>query len=899
MMCTVGDGPQATPNNDLTTPSDNNTSRRQYRNHCEKLAKQKARLVFLLKCRRHNIYPKFLMDRVNHLFKHYNNVPRKIGNKCVSTKEYLQKSLLNIEISLCNSDIERLVKELETIKVPWTDEATESSMSVYETTLRQTNDRVHRKFVRLTQTQEHQPDIELDDSFIKNLTDVDIPKEMITVLSLGPKFSIEPHTDPTVDLASDVELAIKREVPMEAQRAARGEAIYTIAKFSKQTKKLTRIDKFLQRALKKTREFLQQHPSIMVSNSDKGNVTIISNKEDYHRKIEELLSDLDAFTPIQNDPTKTVANSLNRCLDNLYKANILQKKLKTSLKTFNAIQPRLFAQIKYHKEGHPVRLIVSTINTAAYKVSRFLATILRKSFRSKYSVKNAQQFVKQMKGIKIKIGNILVSFDVVNCFGNIPTKLALEIISRDFHLIEEQTPIPKEKFMQLLEICLNKANYFTYKGKYYRQNRGMFMGSSLAPILVERVIEEFVNRALDELKLEPDFWSTFVDDHLTSIPENMIETLKDKLNSYDENVQFTVEVQDMSTKSINFLDLKVYNEGTKLKTNWYHKAIASNRILNFNAKHPKNMVRNVAKAFIKRVFSVSHHSFHDDNLNTVKKILAKNSFPLKMIDEMVKEVKNAYKFGNVSRGDKSYPFLDATKKPQRKGPIANSTMCEQKEISFKEMTLSQPPKYPKQALGYAGITYMEGVSEIIKTQLTRHAPQLKIAFRPPCKVSQAFTNMKDKLDNAQQSNIVYSIPCIQCGRHYIGETSRCLWERCDQHEKDVANIAKKPNKTALARHVSTTNHQFDFNKAQILRKVRTRGLLKIHEANHIILNEGSVVNFKKDAKHVSPVVYNLIKNKMIGKSLQNRNIGNGATLHQISTESEQSFESVEQMFRQE
>lgn len=89
----------------------------------------------------------------------------------------------------------------------------------------------------------------------------------------------------------------------------------------------------------------------MVSNSDKGNVTIISNKEDYHRKVEELLNDLDSFTPL--DPTKTVANLVNRCLDNLSKANILQKKLKTSLKTFNTISHRLFAQIKYHKEGNP------------------------------------------------------------------------------------------------------------------------------------------------------------------------------------------------------------------------------------------------------------------------------------------------------------------------------------------------------------------------------------------------------------------------------------------------------------------------------------------------------------------------------------------------------------------
>ncbi|KAG4069678.1 hypothetical protein HA402_014701 [Bradysia odoriphaga] len=215
------------------------------------------------------------------------------------------------------------------------------------------------------------------------------------------------------------------------------------------------------------------------------------------------------------------------------------------------------------------------------------------------------------------------------------------------------------------------------------------------------------------------------------------------------------------------------------------------------------------------------------------------------------------------------------------------------------MTLSPPPKYPKRALGFAGITYMHGLSETIKTQLKRHAPQLQLSFRPPCKVSQAFTNMKDPVESAQQSNVVYGIPCAQCGASYIGETSRCLSERCNQHEKDVANVAKKPTKTALVRHVSTTNHQFDFNRAQILRKVRTRGLLKIHEANHIILNESSVVNFKKDAKHVSPVVYNLIKKKMIGKRLHSRNIQNASPLHTTSVESEQFYESVEQMFRHE
>lgn len=57
----------------------------------------------------------------------------------------------------------------------------------------------------------------------------------------------------------------------------------------------------------------------------------------------------------------------------------------------------------------------------------------------------------------------------------------------------------------MLKICLSEANYFVYEDKFYRQKRGMFMRSSLAPILVERVVGHIVDRTLEELKLQHDF----------------------------------------------------------------------------------------------------------------------------------------------------------------------------------------------------------------------------------------------------------------------------------------------------------------------------------------------------------------------------------------------------------
>lgn len=227
-----------------------------------------------------------------------------------------------------------------------------------------------------------------------------------------------------------------------------------------------------------------------------------------------------------------------------------------------------------------------------------------------------------MRKKAIRKGNVLASYDVINCFGNIPTEKALELIERDFHLIEQHTPIPNKKYMQMLRICLYRTNYFVFANKFYRQTKGMFMGSSLAPILVERVIEDIVDKTINDFKLDPDFWSTYVDDHLTSIPPHMVNIVCDKLNSYDTDVQFTMVIEDAETKGIEFLDMTVYNRGEKLITNWYHKPIASNRILNFYSKHQRKMVLNVEKSFIRRVSTLSHATFYKDNIETIKRILS-------------------------------------------------------------------------------------------------------------------------------------------------------------------------------------------------------------------------------------------------------------------------------------
>ena len=62
--------------------------------------------------------------------------------------------------------------------------------------------------------------------------------------------------------------------------------------------------------------------------------------------------------------------------------------------------------------------------------------------------------------------------------------------------------------------------------------------------------------------------------------------------------------------------------------------------------------------------------------------------------------------------------------------------------------------------------------------------------------------------------MVYSVPCIECSRAYIGQTGRSLDHHIAEHRQALRNgdVAA----SALAEHVFTAGHQVDLLKARVL-----------------------------------------------------------------------------------
>ncbi|XP_071439012.1 uncharacterized protein [Hetaerina americana] len=167
--------------------------------------------------------------------------------------------------------------------------------------------------------------------------------------------------------------------------------------------------------------------------------------------------------------------------------------------------PHLYGLPKVHKEGVPLRPIVSNIDAPTYKLAQYIARSLQPfAGRTDSSVKNSTEFIHTIKNIEVKEQDVLVSFDVISLFTNTP-------INDSMQLIKELTSegLPKD-FPDLTEFCLKKS-YFLWNDKCFQQKEGAAMGSPLSPVVVDIFMENLEKKAIKAYPKKPSLWICYVD----------------------------------------------------------------------------------------------------------------------------------------------------------------------------------------------------------------------------------------------------------------------------------------------------------------------------------------------------------------------------------------------------
>ena len=108
------------------------------------------------------------------------------------------------------------------------------------------------------------------------------------------------------------------------------------------------------------------------------------------------------------------------------------------------------------------------------------------------------------------------------------------------------------------------------------------------------------------------------------------------------------------------------------------------------------------------------------------------------------------------------------------------------------------------------IPYIGGLSEAIQRFLAE--VDIRVVFRPLLTLRQQLVHPKD--DTPTTKKFVYSIPCTTRPAVYIGQTSRTLNTRINEHKAAVKHA--RTEVSAVAEHVWQEKHQMDFQKTCIL-----------------------------------------------------------------------------------
>jgi hypothetical protein len=102
-------------------------------------------------------------------------------------------------------------------------------------------------------------------------------------------------------------------------------------------------------------------------------------------------------------------------------------------------------------------------------------------------VKNSSQFVQILEYLRLQPEDMMVSFNVVSLFTNVPIVDSLKLLSQHF----------EDDVLALFKHALT-STYFCFDGQFYKQMDGVAMGSPLSPVIANFFMEDFEKKAVEQ-----------------------------------------------------------------------------------------------------------------------------------------------------------------------------------------------------------------------------------------------------------------------------------------------------------------------------------------------------------------------------------------------------------------
>ena len=472
---------------------------------------------------------------------------------------------------------------------------------------------------------------------------------------------------------------------------------------------------------------------------------MILDKCSYISAIEEILNDNSKFSKFDIPAGKEINRIVNLKKRFTSELKLLKYKEIIDKSTYKSIKPVgsragiLYGSGKIHKEIRnglpPFHPILSAIDTPTYKLAKFLLKFLTPSAANEYTVIDSIHFAEE---IYQQYSNLhMASLDVDSLFTNIPLDETIDICVDNLYNDNKNPPnIIKHDFRNLLNIA-TKESFFMFNNKYYKQVNGVAMGSPLSPALANIFMCSFESKWFRDYPngFNPVFYRRYVDDifALFSSPDHA-DKFKEYLSSKHPNINFSTEKE--KDGCLLFLDVNIFRKNEKFATNVYRKKTFSGVYTNFKSFIPEIYKIGLIKSLFFRCFSLCSDfiKFYHE-IDKLKSILYKNSYPRDLIDKCIRE------------------FLD-------KILIPKSVVS---KVPKKDLIITLP------CLSKLSLQIRTRINRIMKNKLPYC--NVRFVFQTKCKISKFFT-FKDKIPLFLRSGIVYKFQCGSCNATYCGKTKR-------------------------------------------------------------------------------------------------------------------------------
>ena len=338
-----------------------------------------------------------------------------------------------------------------------------------------------------------------------------------------------------------------------------------------------------------------------------------------------------------------------------------------------------------------------------------------------------------------------------------------------------RTKLEAGDILELLDFCLN-TTYFVYQKQFYQQKQGAAMGSPVSPIIANLFMEQFEHTAISTAKTPPKIWYRYVDDTFAMLHMYDTGEFTKHLNSINPAIKFTNEKEQDG--KLAFLDVLVHvlEDGTT-KTTVYRKSTHTDQYLNFKSNHHLEHKRSVVRTLLNRAENlVSEEEDKKAEIEHVTTALLCNDYAPWMLEIPTKQ--------QTPSGEGTQKAKDRSKQPS------------------------------------IGLPYFKGISEPLERIFRKHG--ISVYHKPIHTLREQLVRPKDITPKEQKAGVIYEILCKNCHRTYIGETSRTLGKRMEEH--------KKMTSSAVNEHCKTTGHIMDWENVKVIGREDNWAKRKIKEA---------------------------------------------------------------------